>query len=166
MKIYLIGMPGSGKSTTGKQLADALGLSFVDLDAEIVAKTGKAITDVFSQDGEEHFRKIESEVLQSWAFSSNDFVMATGGGAPCFYNGIEVIKKTGLSIFLDVQVHEIIRRVRQEHHRPLLQEADREKKLDELRNKRLSIYQQAHICFTGEAALESMVAKIKEHAAH
>ena len=162
MKIYLIGMPGSGKSTLGRQLAEALRLPFVDLDAEIERLEGKAITDVFSQEGEEHFREVESKVLKSWADAPKEFVMATGGGAPCFHQGIDVINASGLSVFLDVSVPELVRRLEKEEHRPLLQDADRTRRLEELREKRLPVYQQAHLHIANEAtSFEEILQKVR-----
>jgi shikimate kinase len=120
MKVYLIGMPGSGKSTLGKQLAEELSTDFVDLDQEIEEETGKGVQEIFLQQGEDHFRKIESELLNRWAASSRSYVMATGGGAPCFFQGIDTINQSGLSIFLDVSVDEIMRRLSSSDVRPLL----------------------------------------------
>ena len=98
-KIYLIGMPGSGKTTLGLQLAEALQLPFVDLDKEIEKHEGKSVPDIFSQQGEAHFRQVESKLLKEWSASGKTFIMATGGGAPCNHHGIEVINRSGLSIF-------------------------------------------------------------------
>src|SRR5436189_5502924 len=93
MKIFLIGMPGAGKSTLGRPLAAALNLPFVDLDKEIEKHEQKSIPEVFELRGEDYFRKSESTLLKSWAESNRSFVLATGGGAPCFHDGIEVINK-------------------------------------------------------------------------
>src|SRR5689334_5487844 len=102
MKIFLIGLPGSGKSTLGKDLADALLVDFVDLDVEIEKQENKIVQDIFREKGEDYFRQVESSVLKVWAASSKSFVMSTGGGAPCFYGGIDVINESGISIFLNV----------------------------------------------------------------
>ena len=148
MKIYLIGMPGSGKSTLGRKLTKELLVEFVDLDNEIETRERKSIKEIFSLHGEDYFRQIESKVLLEWSASSISFVMATGGGTPCFYKGIEVINKTGLSIFLDVPVSQLLARLAKKTDRPLLSASDKqemEEKLTALRSRRLSIYQQAHI---------------------
>src|SRR5687767_9394541 len=112
MKIFLIGMPGSGKTTLGRQLAEHLHVDFVDLDAEIERVEQKSISDIFREQGEEQFRLTEAKLLRDWAAASLPFVMSTGGGAPCFHKGIEVINEHGLSIFLDCTVDELIDRVK------------------------------------------------------
>jgi len=148
MKIYLIGMPGSGKSTLGKRLADELLLWFVDLDKEIERRERKSVQEIFAEKGEDYFRQIESQVLRELAGSEKGFVMATGGGAPCFFQGLEVINQTGLSIFLDVPVSELLRRVAKDKNRPLLHADDlqeKEARLKTLHANRLQYYQQAHL---------------------
>lgn len=148
MKIYLIGMPGSGKSTLGRKLAKELLVEFVDLDKEIERREGKSIKEIFAQSGEDYFRQIESMVLAEWSASPTNFVMATGGGTPCFYHGIEIINETGLSIFLDVSVHQLLSRLAEKTDRPLLNSSDvreMEEKLLALRSLRLPVYQLAHI---------------------
>ena len=111
MKIFLIGLSGAGKTTLGKLLAAELQVPFIDMDWEIEKKEKKSVREIFSHEGEDHFRQLESEVLRDWAGAQQDFVMGTGGGAPCFYNGMEVINQSGLSIFLDVPVGELMRRL-------------------------------------------------------
>jgi shikimate kinase len=151
MKIFLIGMPGSGKTTLGRQLADELMLPFVDLDQEIEVREGISVQEVFAQRGEDHFRQVESETLREWAGSEKEFVMATGGGAPCFYQGIDAINQSGLSIFLDEPVAELLRRLAKKTDRPLLETRDqkeKEERLQTLRENRLQYYTQAKISVT------------------
>jgi shikimate kinase len=148
MKIYLIGMPGSGKTTLGKQVAEQLQLPFVDLDHEIEAREGRPIPEIFSTEGETYFRSVESETLAAWAASDKTFVMATGGGAPCFYKGIEVINNTGISVFLDVPLEQLVERVEKNTDRPLLLHEDVEalkQKLKQLLQTRTPIYKQARL---------------------
>jgi shikimate kinase len=146
MKIFLIGMPYSGKSTLGRNLAIELGVPFVDLDHAIEAREGKSIPEIFRQQGEDYFRIVESTLLKEWAASSESFVMGTGGGAPCFYEGIDIINQSGISIFLDVPIEELVSRVRGASDRPLLSAPDQKaltEKLTRLHSDRIAIYNKA-----------------------
>jgi shikimate kinase len=148
MKIFLIGMPGSGKTTLGKRLAKEMLMSFVDLDKEIERREGKSVQQIFSENGEDYFRQVESKELIEWAGSDRNFVMATGGGTPCFYEGIKVINQSGLSIFLDVPLSTLLSRVGKKNNRPLLNITDieeRKQKLSSLLANRSEIYKQANI---------------------
>jgi len=148
MKIFLVGLVGSGKTTLGKQLAEELQVRFLDMDWEIEKKESRSINEIFSQQGEDYFRRREAETLRDWAGSPQDFVMGTGGGAPCFYNGMDIINQSGLSIFLDVSVDELNLRLAASTDRPLLHTADemeRKNRLQSLRDARLPIYSRAHI---------------------
>jgi len=152
MKIFLIGMPGSGKSTVGQQLAYKLNLPLIDLDAEIEKTEGRLVKEIFATDGEDYFRTVESQVLQNIAGLPQPCVIATGGGAPCFHNGIEIINKAGTSIFLDVSIDELVARVRSDRNRPLLLAGDLNElrmKLTVLRAKRLKFYEQANVIVNG-----------------
>jgi shikimate kinase len=148
MKIFLIGMPGSGKSTLGKQLANKLLTRFVDLDHEIELHEQKSVADIFNQSGEDHFRQVESRLLHEFAASKESFVIATGGGAPVFFDGINVINKSGVSVFLDVPIETLVRYTSNRSTRPLLKndsEEELREKLTTIRKARLMIYQQAKI---------------------
>lgn len=142
-RIYLIGMPGSGKSAVGRQLAGVLGVPFVDLDAEIELRAGMPITRIFEEKGESSFREIEAEALRSWASQPKAFVMATGGGAPCYHNGMDIIKNSGVGIFLDVAAHELATRITTEVHRPLIPQKDRIATLTSLLERRRPVYERA-----------------------
>jgi len=148
MKIFLIGMPGSGKTTLGKQLATHLQVEFVDLDTEIERAESKPISDIFLYQGEDHFRIVEAKILREWATHQRSFVMATGGGAPCFHHGISVINEYGISVFLDCPVEELAERVKRNRERPLLLATDEKElreRLERMRQARLSCYLQAKI---------------------
>lgn len=151
MKIFLIGMPGSGKSTLGRELSRQLGIPFVDLDKEIEDGEGKTIPEIFLLEQEEGFRKIESAVLTTWADKPGDFVIATGGGAPCYGTNMEKILGSGVSIFIDVPVAELINRMSEgeKRARPLLNTTlSLEENLENLRKKRLPFYEKANIRIT------------------
>jgi len=139
-RFFLIGLPGSGKSTYGKQLADDLGYLFLDLDQEIVKSEKRVITDIFSRDGETKFREIEKHYLNEMIQSHSTFVMATGGGTPCFYDNLDVMKTHGFTVFIDTPMEIIKERLKNDQSRPLMQS----KTLESLYKERKSWYLQAH----------------------
>jgi shikimate kinase len=152
-KIFLIGLPGSGKTTLGKLIAAHLSLLFIDLDKEIEKSAGKIVEEIFKVKGEPGFRKLESETLNQFCSQSENFVMATGGGAPCFEHNLERMKKSGMVIFLDVPPKTISERIQHEvAHRPILKHetADSLKdRIEFLRSQRIRFYKQAHITVAG-----------------
>jgi len=91
---------GSGKSTVGRELAEALNLQFIDLDTFIEERNFKTIPEIFASAGEEGFRKVEQSALHEVSEFEN-VVVATGGGAPCFFDNMELIKRTGISVYLN-----------------------------------------------------------------
>lgn len=98
-KIFLIGFMGSGKSTTGKELASHLKWSFIDLDEMIEEMTGMKISKIFAEKGEDFFRKTESVVLHSLVSETNA-VISTGGGTPCFSDNMDFMLNNGLTVYL------------------------------------------------------------------
>ena len=153
--IYLIGMPSSGKSTLGKQLASSLGYSFKDMDKLIETREQKTISEIFNTKGEEYFREIEKKVLNSFQ-KDEKMVIATGGGTPCFFDNMEFIKENGVSIFLNVDVEDIAKRIYKAkgNNRPLLDKNNSEEVIkNEIKNtyeNRLSIYKKADLQVDGE----------------
>lgn len=99
MRIFLIGYMGSGKSTVGKGLAKNLNLSFIDMDEYIEERNMRTIPQIFEKDGESGFRNIERKALLELADFEN-VVIGTGGGAPCFFDNMDVIKNSGKSVYL------------------------------------------------------------------
>jgi len=148
VKLFLIGLPGSGKTTLGKKVAVYLQTPFFDLDEEIERLTNKSVQKIFAEEGESAFRRIESDTLQKLIEEHSDFVMATGGGAPCFYDGIGIMNRAGITVFLDVPVYELEKRLHaeQKQNRPLLSGAKSiTEKLNALREARISFYEKARI---------------------
>ena len=117
--LYLIGFMGVGKTTIGKQLAEQNNLNFIDTDKEIKILTNKSITDIFQEDGEIYFRKVETKTLKN--LSGNNIV-ACGGGLPIYNNNMDIIKRSGISIYLKASEDEIfIRLSKSLKKRPLIQ---------------------------------------------
>jgi len=117
--LWLLGLSGSGKSTVGPRLAQALGLPWLDTDAEIVRESGKSIPEIFAQEGEEAFRKKESAVLAKVAAGPAS-VIACGGGIVLRETNRQTMASTGLRIYLQADPATLIRRLRSSRNRPLL----------------------------------------------
>ncbi|NOJ75134.1 shikimate kinase [Empedobacter stercoris] len=120
MIISLIGYMGSGKSTTGKDLAKALGFEFIDLDDFIEQKYQTKISDIFKKEGELGFRKKEREALKEILTTTN-IVLSLGGGTPVYYDNMEEIVKNSISIFMRVQLLQLVKRLEnRKETRPLI----------------------------------------------
>nr|WP_295925380.1 shikimate kinase [uncultured Dyadobacter sp.] len=150
--IILVGMMSSGKTTLGKKLARALNYQFVDLDKLIEKDQGMEISSIFKQHGEAYFREVESRILKETA-SQKGIVLASGGGAPCFFDNMDVIRQMGISIFLDVPAEDLARRI--ENHgkddRPILSGTN--SLVETLRSRitdRLPYYSRADLTLKGE----------------
>ena len=123
MKIYLIGFMGCGKSHWGKQLSKKLSLPYFDLDEEIEKEEGKTITEIFAYNGEEYFRQKEKDVLYTITENHKSFVLATGGGTPCYFNNIEYMNKNGTSVWFNCSVDCLFHRlVKEKDKRPLIRD--------------------------------------------
>jgi shikimate kinase len=139
--IFLVGMPGSGKTTIGRQLARRMQRSFVDADHEIEARTGVRIPLIFDIEGEQGFRDRESKVLAELSGGSNQ-VVATGGGAVLRPENRAALKQGGVIVYLHATPHLLFERTRMDHNRPLLQVADPMKKIEELFVQRDPLYRE------------------------
>ena len=164
MKIFLLGLPGSGKTTLGKELAKSLGIAFVDLDLEIEKSEGMSIPEIFAKKKEDYFRLTESAQLKRWSLSDKDFVMATGGGTPCFFDNLETINRSGKSFFIDVPASEIATRIMRQNlaERPLFARTHPESLKDHvefMRSQRISFYRQAHHTVAGTSITIAEIAK-------
>lgn len=149
MTISLIGFMGSGKSTLGKQLAKKLNYQFIDLDHYIEMVEKKTINQIFSDDGEAHFRDLESKyLLEVLDRQDQNILLSLGGGTPCFRNNMQVINEKSKSIFLNYPAKLLMDRLKAGiHKRPLLQGKSEEELLDFIQSsliKRNEYYTQAH----------------------
>jgi shikimate kinase len=128
--VYLVGMPGSGKSTVGRELAGRLGVPFVDLDTEIEREAGASVTEIFEREGEASFRALEATALVK-ASMEDPSVVACGGGIVLEPANRITLRNTGVAVYLDVPLDELRRRVPPAADRPLIrQEGDLERLLE------------------------------------
>jgi len=135
-------MPGSGKTTVGRQLARRLRLPFFDSDHVIEERLGCSIREYFAREGEAAFRDLEQQVIAELA-AGPDAVIATGGGAVLREANREALRAAGRVIYLRSTPEELYQRLRHDTQRPLLQVADPLGKLRELYAQRDPLYQQA-----------------------
>jgi shikimate kinase len=120
MLIYLIGFSGSGKTTTGRQLASKLKFNFIDTDDFIDEKTGKSVSEIFDIEGEVKFRELERKAIEEISLNKNT-VVATGGGLPCFNDTMLLMNVTGTTVYLKVNTGILFKRlVKEKKSRPLI----------------------------------------------
>ena len=144
MNIYLIGMMGSGKSTIGKILAKTMATPFVDLDHYIEVKNNKSVSNIFREDGESHFRELESDALSH--LEDSNVLVACGGGIVLNKTNREKLLSTGKVIFLHASISKIAERLKDSIDRPLLHEKERVQELTKIWHERKEYYQEtAHI---------------------
>ena len=142
--IYLVGMMGSGKTSTGRPLAERLGYGFVDADAVIEQAAGCSIPEIFDRDGEAGFRSLESQVLSAIS-QRHSLVVATGGGVVTQPENWGMLH-SGIVIWLDVVPDQLLQRLNADSTvRPLLQTADPEAALNALLNERRPLYAEADL---------------------
>lgn len=151
MRIYLIGYMGCGKSTLGRRLSKHTGLQFIDMDHYIEERNCKTIPQIFAEEGEAEFRKKERKALEELA-EFTDVVIATGGGAPCFFDNVDVMNRTGKTIYLNIDPGILADRLmKSKTERPLIKGKSRKELvafIDETLRKRNEFYKQAHYQIT------------------
>jgi len=163
MRIFLIGFMGCGKSTMGRALSASLNLTFIDLDTFLEERYFKTIPQIFAEEGEDNFRRKERKVLEEVAAFDN-VIVATGGGAPCFFDNMELMNNSGFCIFLDVGIDSLVTRLlHAKTERPLI----KGKSPDELRlfieglmQKRRPFYEKAHHILKGNDILPEQVLEL------
>ena len=142
--LYLIGMMGSGKSSTGRPLAERLGYGFIDADAVIEKVAGSSISEIFERDGENHFRDLETQVLRSIS-ERHSLVVATGGGIVTRSENWGMMHQ-GIVIWLDVERDQLLLRLQKDStQRPLLQMNDPGEAVDEILSQRRPLYNEADL---------------------
>jgi shikimate kinase len=144
--LFLIGMPGAGKTWWGKQIADAYGYQFFDLDTVIEKKQGKTIPAIFAGDGEAGFREKENLALKYLIKEVKaNTIVSCGGGTPVWLDNMDIMKKSGCVIYLQASFDSILNNLHKEDKvRPLLQVPHVYDELMHLYEERKAIYEEAH----------------------
>ena len=157
ISVSLIGLPGSGKSTVGRQLARRLNLPFTDSDHVIEQRLGCPIREFFEREGEERFRDVESEVIDELSLGAG--VLSTGGGAVLREANRQHLHQHSQVVYLKSTPEELMRRLRHDTQRPLLQVQDPLQRLRDLYATRDPLYREtAHFVIdTGRPSVATLV---------
>ena len=156
----LVGMPGSGKSTVGRQLARRLGVPFIDLDQELEVFLGSTIKQYFEEQGEENFRLREAQLLAEVTARPGDMILSTGGGAVLREENRLNLKAHGGSVmYLRASPDEIYKRIRHDKTRPLLQVDNPLQRLRDLYATRDPLYRDSahYVIETGRPTVHTLV---------
>jgi shikimate kinase len=157
--VLLVGFMGAGKSICGRVLARRLDHCFVETDDMIVAQDGRPIPEIFATDGEERFRQLEAEALESLRMKT-DHVIATGGGLPCREGRMESLKALGTVVWLDGDFRELYDRARRAGARPML-DGRSVAEVEALYRQRTPYYRQAHLIVdTTGLGVDEVVARL------
>ena len=155
---------GAGKSTIGKELASRLNYRFIDTDLLIEERENLSISELFQQKGETYFRKVEREVLIEASCYDENFVMSTGGGAPCFMDNMELLNSIGITVYLKMDANDLYNRLvsTKENSRPLLQNKSSDELLPFISNKlteREPFYNRSKIIISGKSVRADRIEK-------
>jgi len=156
---------GSGKSYWGRKLSEKLNLPFFDLDEQVVSHEGKSISEIFTVHGEEYFRLQEKNTLHLLTESHDSFIMATGGGTPCYFNNIEYMHLSGTTIWINTSQDELFKRlILEKEKRPLISELTDEQLQGFISKKysdRRIYYEQADMIIDDETLdLDKLIQKV------
>ncbi len=131
--IFLIGYMGAGKSVVGRLLSQINGFDFYDLDEYIEAKEGKKVSEIFNENNEVYFRKIENKYLKEISLLKDNKIISTGGGTPCFQNNFEIINESpnSTSIYLKANIDVLVNRLKDSiDNRPIISHLTDEYKIE------------------------------------
>lgn len=153
MRVILVGFMGCGKSSLGKKIATRTDLPFIDSDKEIEDQNGLSVSELFVKHGESHFREMESRFIHS-LFQQDSFVLATGGGMPCYGNNMQALNQLGTTIYLKRPAAELAKRLLQaKSQRPLIQSLSEDELLEYIEKtlaEREAYYSQAQLILERE----------------
>jgi len=132
MKIFLIGYMASGKTTIGKKLAKHMNIEFIDLDSHIESSEKSTITEIFDSGGEALFRGLEMKYLKEIiSLKKDNYLVSTGGGTPCFYENMALMKATGTTVYLEMDAKSIVfRLMNAKGNRPIVSKIGEEELLE------------------------------------
>jgi shikimate kinase len=151
-KIFLVGFMGSGKSTLGRKLAKLLGYEVVDLDKLIELEVGMSISDYFQHHGEDAFRQLEYDMLRNMIYPDK-VVFATGGGTPCYFDTMEWMNRSGVTIYISLNVSALVNRLKNaKSDRPLIKDMKEDELVDFVTKKlaeRAVFYEKAKFMVSG-----------------
>lgn len=166
-RIFLIGMMGSGKTYWAEKLKKKFKVPAYDLDSLVEMMEEKSISEMFIEDGEEHFRKAEAKMLRMFK-EKKQFILSCGGGTPCFNDNMNWMNKNGITVWIDESLDVLVSRlIPEKEHRPLIKDLDDnqlEKFLSEKLKEREPYYSQATHRFTGKDLDEKSFSKIIQNA--
>lgn len=156
---------GAGKTHWGRLLSEKLGIRFFDLDEQVTEHAGKSIPAIFATEGEEQFRLMEKDVLHIITESHDSFVMACGGGSPCYFNNIEYMNQSGTTVWINTPLDRLFHRlVLEKEKRPLIKQLSDEQLKGYISKKfadRKIYYEQANVAVDEEPVqLEQLIEKI------
>ena len=161
LNITLCGMMGSGKSSLGKKIAKKINYSFIDIDKLIEDKMNKSISDIFEQNGEQFFRKLEEDITIK-NLNTKKAVISLGGGSILNKSIRSSIKKNSINIYLEVKNDILINRLKNSKNRPLIKNKNLEVILNDLKLSREKYYKEADMIIQNEGNVEDASKKIIE----
>lgn len=165
-RVILIGFMGCGKSTLGKKIANLLDIPFIDSDQYLETHYQKSVGELFAEFGESHFRTLEQSFIQSLDLKS-DFVLATGGGMPCFGDNMELLNQAGTTFYLERSAKELANRlVNAKSKRPLIAGMDADEILEFIEMQlplREEYYKKATIILSRDEQTPETVADLMRH---
>jgi len=154
MKIFITGYMGAGKSSAGRKIARRLGFEFIDMDDEFERLQGVPVSEYLLEEGEELFREKERDLLKEICSREGSLVVSTGGGTPCFYNNMELINRSGISVYLEMHPKLLAVRLGEaKEERPLLNELKGGRLIQKISihlEERKPFYEKALITVKGE----------------
>ena len=158
--IILIGFMGCGKTTVGKKLASMSGRKFLDMDDEIVRRAGMKITEIFEKYGEDRFRQMETELREQLS-ETEGLVIATGGGVIKNERNMQLLRKSGKTLYIKASAEHIYRNIKNDRTRPLLNCYDKMGRIRELLEERRPLYESESDVITDISGLSSSAAANK-----